>query len=451
MKDTICAISTAPGKGAIILIKVSGDDAIKIVNKIFITKDLENEKTHTIHYGFLKDEKKLLDEVMVSIMKAPKTFTKEDVVEINIHGSMVIANEVITSLIKNGCRMAEPGEFTKRAFLNGRINLPEAEAVMDLIESKTKASKNLALNNVSGKFTKMINELKKDLMRITTNIAVNIDYPEYEDEVEVTNNLLKEGIKNYKEKLKKILKEAETGKIIKEGIDTVILGSPNVGKSSILNSLLGEEKAIVTDVPGTTRDIVEGTINIEGILLNIKDTAGIRKTRDDVEKIGVERSIKSIENAELVLYVINNNEPLNKEEIKRIENLKQKNLIVIINKVDLKRKIKLEEIEKYHPIFISAQKNLGFDELKKEITKMFNLEKIDLKDATYLTNARQVGIIENILEKIKEIEQAIKEKNPVDMIEIDIKEILKLLNEILGETYEDEVINAMFKNFCLGK
>jgi len=451
MKDTICAISTAPGKGAIILIKVSGDDAIKIVNKIFITKDLENEKTHTIHYGFLKDEKKLLDEVMVSIMKAPKTFTKEDVVEINIHGSMVIANEVITSLIKNGCRMAEPGEFTKRAFLNGRINLPEAEAVMDLIESKTKASKNLALNNVSGKFTKMINELKKDLMRITTNIAVNIDYPEYEDEVEVTNNLLKEGIKNYKEKLKKILKEAETGKIIKEGIDTVILGSPNVGKSSILNSLLGEEKAIVTDVPGTTRDIVEGTINIEGILLNIKDTAGIRKTRDDVEKIGVERSIKSIENAELVLYVINNNEPLNKEEIKRIENLKQKNLIVIINKVDLKRKIKLEEIEKYHPIFISAQKNLGFDELKKEITKMFNLEKIDLKDATYLTNARQVGIIENILEKIKEIEQAIKQKNPVDMIEIDIKEILKLLNEILGETYEDEVINAMFKNFCLGK
>ena len=345
MEDTIAAISTSLGIGAISIIRVSGKDSIKIVNKIFKGKNLEEVSSHTINYGYIYENDKLIDEVLVMIMKSPKTFTTEDIVEINCHGGISTTNKILELLLLNGCRLAEKGEFTKRAFLNGRIDLEEAEGVMDLINSKTDKDRELALNQLSGKVSNLIKDLREDLIQILSNINVNIDFPEYDDVEEITIPLMKEKLEKINSKINKILEESKNGKIIKEGIKTSIIGKPNVGKSSLLNALIEENKAIVTDIEGTTRDIVEGTLNINGILLNILDTAGIRKTNNVVEKIGVDKSLELINESDLILYVLNNNEELTEEDYNLFNQIKTKNYIVIINKNDLEKKIDENKIE----------------------------------------------------------------------------------------------------------
>lgn len=454
MNDTICAISTSKGIGAISIVRVSGDEAVEIVNNIFKGKDLTKVESHTIHYGHIidKDGNKI-DEVLVSVMLAPKTFTREDIVEINTHGGLACTNKVLEELLINGCRLAEPGEFTKRAFLNGRIDLTEAEAVMDMINAKTDAQRELAMNQISGKVSDLINELRSDMVEIISNINVNIDYPEYDDVDIITDEILIPKIKKLKERILKILKESKNGKIIKDGIKTSIIGRPNVGKSSLLNALLEEDKAIVTDIAGTTRDIVEGQININGILLNIIDTAGIRETEDKIEALGVEKSIKMMNESELVLFVLNNNEPLT-DDIKRLlEEVKSKNYIIIINKIDLEKKLNLDnlDIDKNNIIYMSLIDNKGIDELKDKIIEIFNLSDIETTDPTYLSTARSISILEKCLNAVYEVEKGLEQNAPIDMIELDIKNIWEQLGTINGTTYEDELLDEMFSRFCLGK
>ena len=449
MNDTIAAISTTLGVGAIAIIRVSGDNSINIVNKIFKGKDLNKVDSNTINYGHIVDNDNIIDEVLVSVMRAPKTFTREDIVEINTHGGIAITNKVLELLLLNGCRLAEPGEFTKRAFLNGRIDLIEAEGVMDLINSKTEKSRKLAINQVNGEVSKLIKELRQQLIEILANIEVNIDYPEYEDIEEMTNSMIMSKTELIETKIKNILNKSENGKIIKEGIKTVIIGSPNVGKSSILNRLLNEDKAIVTDIAGTTRDIVEGTISIDGVVLNIVDTAGIRETNDVVESIGVKKSLDLIDTADLILYVLNNNEILTKEELSVLDKIQDKNHIVIINKIDLTSKIDKSLIKDY--IEISIKNDIGIDNLRNKIKELFNLEQIEKDDFTYLSSARSISLLKKSLTSLESVKEGIKNKMPVDMIEIDLKQIWSTLGEIIGETYTDELIDQLFSQFCLGK
>ena len=449
MNDTITAISTTLGVGAISIIRVSGKDAIKIVNKIFKGNDLEKVKSHTINYGHIVDKDTYIDEVLVSVMKAPKTFTREDVVEINTHGGIAITNKVLELLLLNGCRLAEPGEFTKRAFLNGRIDLIEAEGVMDLINAKTEKSRKIAMNEVNGEVSKLIKELRGKIIEILANIEVNIDYPEYEDIEEMTNKKILDSVFDITLKINNILSKSEDMKIVKEGIKTIIIGSPNVGKSSILNRLLNEDKAIVTDIAGTTRDVVEGSVQIDGIMLNILDTAGIRKTSDVVESIGVKKSLDLIDEADLILYVLNNNENITKEEKEILEKIKNKNHIIIVNKIDLNRKLDLKLLDNY--IEMSIKDDIGVDELKNKIKEMFNLEKIDTSDFTYLSSARSISLLKKCLNSLEDVKKAIKENMPVDMVEIDLKNVWNTLGEIIGETYSDELIDQLFSQFCLGK
>ena len=406
MNDTICAIATSQGVGAIAIIRISGEDSIKIVNKIFKGKDLEKVESHTINYGHITDGDKIIDEVLVSVMKAPKTFTAEDTVEINTHGGISPTNKVLELLLENGCRLAEPGEFTKRAFLNGRIDLLEAEAVMDMINSKTDAQRQMAINQIGGKVSDLINSLRSDMVQIISNINVNIDYPEYDDVDIITNEILIPKITSLKARIEKILKESENGKIIKEGIKTSIVGRPNVGKSSLLNALLEEDKAIVTDIAGTTRDIVEGQITINGILLNMIDTAGIRKTEDKIEAIGVEKSFKMIDDSELVLLMLNNNENLSNDIKEIIEKIKEKHYIAIINKIDLESKLNRDElgIPLDKIVEISVKENKGIDDLKEKIVKMFNIDELETKDPTYLNNSRSISILKRCLKSINDIE-----------------------------------------------
>ena len=451
MNDTICAISTALGIGAISIVRLTGKDAISIANKLFEGNDLNNAKSHTIHYGFIKDNDEIIDEVLVSIMRAPKTFTREDVVEINCHGGIATTNKVLELLLLNGCRQAEPGEFTKRAFLNGRIDLMEAEAVMDLINGKTEEARKIAMTELLGNGSKLISRLREDLVNIISNIEVNIDYPEYNDIYEVTVNDIKNKIIFFKESLSKIINEYENGRILTEGIKTVIVGRPNVGKSSILNKLLDANKAIVTDIPGTTRDIVEGSISFNGILLNIIDTAGIRDTEDIVEKIGVERSISKIEEADLVLVILNNNEELTKDDLDILEKAKEKPNIVVINKNDLESKIDLKKINSHEIIYTNTVTLDGIDSLKEKISKMFKLEEIKQKDYNYITNVRQISKIKECLSMINEVDESIKNEVPLDMIEIDLKKIWNTLGEITGESYTEELLDELFSKFCVGK
>ncbi len=449
MNDTITAISTTLGVGAISIIRVSGNDAIKIVNKIFKGNDLEKVNSHTINYGHIVDKDTYIDEVLVSVMKSPKTFTREDVVEINTHGGIAITNKVLELLLLNGCRLAEPGEFTKRAFLNGRIDLIEAEGVMDLINAKTEKSRKIAMNEVNGEVSKLIKDLRGKIIEILANIEVNIDYPEYEDIEEMTNKKILDSVGDITLKINDILSKSEDMKIVKDGIKTIIIGSPNVGKSSILNRLLNEDKAIVTDIAGTTRDVVEGSVQIDGIMLNILDTAGIRKTSDVVESIGVKKSLDLIDEADLILYVLNNNENITEEEKEILEKIKNKNHIIIVNKIDLNRKIDLKLLDNY--IEMSIKDDIGVDELRNKIKEMFNLEKIDTSDFTYLSSARSISLLKKCLNSLEDVKKAIKENMPVDMVEIDLKNVWNTLGEIIGETYSDELIDQLFSQFCLGK
>lgn len=454
MNDTICAISTSQGVGAIAIIRVSGTESIDITNKIFKGKNLTQVDTHTINYGHIVDKDgNIIDEVLVSLMRAPRTFTAEDTIEINTHGGIAATNKVLELLLLNGCRLAEPGEFTKRAFLNGRIDLLEAEAVMDMINAKTNIQREMAVNQISGKVSSLINDLRDDMVQIISNINVNIDYPEYDDVEEMTNEVLVPKITSLKQRIEKILKESENGKIIRDGIKTSIIGRPNVGKSSLLNALLEEEKAIVTDIAGTTRDIVEGQININGIILNMIDTAGIRSTDDKIEAIGVEKSKKMMKESDLVLFVLNNNEELTEDIEELLNEVKNNNYIVLINKTDLEAKLDLSKlnIPEDKIVRMSIKNNQGIDELKDKIIELFNISQIQTADLTYLNNARSISILKSCLDSIIEVEKGVGNNQPIDMIELDIKDIWEKLGTINGTTYEEELLDEMFSRFCLGK
>jgi len=451
MSDTICAISTALGVGAVSIIRVSGDDAIKIVNSIFKGKDLLKVNSHTINYGHIVSNDEIIDEVLVSVMKAPKTFTKEDVVEINCHGGIASTNKVLELLLLNGCRLAEPGEFTKRAFLNGRIDLMEAEAVMDLINANNENARKLSINQLNGYGSKLIRDLRQELVGLISNIEVNIDYPEYEDIYEVTMNDIKDKIESIKKSLDKIVSEYENGKLISDGIKTIIIGRPNVGKSSLLNRLLQYEKAIVTDIPGTTRDIVEGKILVDGINLNIVDTAGIRDTVDIVEQIGVQKSLNMLNDADLVLLVLNNNEAINELDLDLLDKTKDKTCIVVINKNDLDSKIDNKLLENRDIVYINTLSDEGIIDLKNKIKEIFELEKINNGDYNYITNTRQIAKIKECLNIINDLSNGVNLDIGLDMIEIDLKNIWNILGEIIGESYSEELLDELFSKFCVGK
>ncbi len=450
MNDTIAAISTALGVGAISIIRVSGPESIQIVNKLFIGKDLTKVDTHTIHYGHIVDKEEIIDEVLVSVMLSPKTFTTEDIVEINSHGGISTTNKVLELLLTNGARLAEPGEFTKRAFLNGRIDLIEADGIMNLISAKTDKARKLSINQLNGTVTDNIKKLREKLVSIISNIEVNIDYPEYEDIEILTNEKIYPNLIDLKKELKYTISKSEEGKIINEGINVGIIGRPNVGKSSLLNALLEEEKAIVTDIEGTTRDIVEGSFNLNGIPLNLIDTAGIRETENIVEKIGVEKSKKMINESDLILLMLNNNEYLTKEDIKLISLVENKKCIVLINKIDLDSKIDLSKLPNDY-LKISIKDNIGIDQLKQKIIELFNLGELETEDLTYLSDARSISLLKKSLNYIEESISSIEHQEPIDIVEIHIKNAWESLGEIIGETYKEELIDELFQRFCLGK
>ncbi len=447
MNDTIVAISTALGEGAISIIRISGCDAISIVNPLFKGKNLEKVKSHTINYGHIVYKNEIIDEVLLSIMKKPKTYTKEDVIEINTHGSIAVVNKIMEILLLSGCRLAEPGEFTKRAFLNGRIDLTESEGVKDLINSQTELERKMAVNELSGKVSTLITDLRDKIVALISNIEVNIDYPEYQDIEVVTIDKIKAEVYNMLGQLRKILKLSEDGKVIKDGIKTVILGKPNVGKSSLLNALLEEEKAIVTDIKGTTRDIVEGSIIIGGIKLNLIDTAGVRASSDVVEKIGIEKSISLIDEAELVLLVLDSSEELSSEDKFLLDKTKNKKRIVIMNKNDLENKNLYDE----EVIRISAKENIGIEEIKEKIKELFNIGVFLGKNLTFFTNARQIALLKSAIESLEEAKKGAEENKEIDMIEIDLKLAWERLGDIIGANYTEELIDNLFSKFCLGK
>ena len=449
MEDTIAAISTSLGVGAISIIRVSGSNAISIVNKIFRGCDLTKVASHTIHYGFIVDKEEQIDEVLVSVMLSPKTFTTEDIVEINCHGGIATTNKILELLLENGCRLAEPGEFTKRAFLNGRISLLEAESVSDLIEAKSEKQRSMALSGVSGRTTNLVRELRDKILDVIANIEVNIDYPEYEDAIEITHENLRGKVEDIQKDLELLLKNSKVGKLIKSGIDVALIGRPNVGKSSILNALLNEEKAIVTDISGTTRDIIEAKMTLNGISINLIDTAGIRATNDIVEKIGVDKSKQIIESADLIILVLNNNEELTNEDKELLDQIKEKTHLIFVNKTDLEEKLILEPNE--HIVRGNTKELNGLEELKQKIMELYHLDQIKEKDLTYLSNVRQIDLIKKSLTSMNKLLEDMKKNIPVDMLEIHLRETFDNLGLLIGETYEDELIDKLFKNFCLGK
>ena len=449
MEDTICAISTSMGIGAISIVRVTGPNTIDIVDSIF-DHDLKNASSHTIHYGHIKYNEEIIDEVLVMLMRGPKTYTTEDTIEINCHGGVNTTKKIMEVLLANGCRLAEPGEFTKRAYLNGRINLLEAESVNDLIIAKTDAARTLAINNVDGKLTKQISNLREKIAKILANIEVNIDYPEYTDELEVTKDLMHSYLDEINKELIKLVNGSKNGRIIKNGVNVAIIGKPNVGKSSILNSLLDEEKAIVTNIPGTTRDIVEGSITLNGVAINFIDTAGIRKTEDIVEKIGVDKSKKTAENADIILFVLNNNETISEEEKVLLEKYNNDKLIVFVNKMDLESKLRIPENIK-DIVYGNTIDINGLDKLKERIAEKLNLSNIVNKDMSYLCNLREIDLVNKAYEALKNAQSNLDAGFSVDMIEIDLKSAWDYLGEIMGDSYEGELVDKIFSNFCLGK
>lgn len=452
MEDTIVAISTACGVGAISIIRLSGSKALEVASKIFKGKDLKKVASHTINHGYIIDKNRnIIDEVLVSVMLAPKTYTMEDIVEINTHGGIASTNKVLELCLVNGARLAQPGEFTKRAFLNGRIDLTEAEAIEDVINSSTDKSLILSMNQLTGSLKNLITETRKDIMGLIANIEVNIDYPEYEDAEDITLKRLKEKLLPIKSKLEELLKNSNDAKIIKDGINICMIGRPNVGKSSLLNAFLEEDKAIVTDIAGTTRDIVEGETILNGIKINFLDTAGIRETANVVEKIGVDKSKKIINTADLIILVLNNNEKLTPDDLELLDLVKDKNYIIFVNKNDLPTNIDLP-IGKYtNVVYGNTLTTAGIKELKEMITTIFNLEKINTNDPTYITNARHKALIEVALNYLNSALKNIDNGYSVDMLEIDIRACWDTLGEIIGATYKDELLDELFSNFCLGK
>ncbi|MFA7507311.1 MAG: tRNA uridine-5-carboxymethylaminomethyl(34) synthesis GTPase MnmE [Bacilli bacterium] len=447
--ETICAISTANGTGAISIVRLSGFDAINIVNKIFKGKDLNKVKTHTINYGHIFDKNEMLDEVVVSVFKSPKTYTKEDIVEINCHGGQYVTSKILELVILNGARLAEPGEFTKRAFLNGRIDLTQAESVMDLIDAKTKNTLRMANFGLRGDIKNLISKFRRSILDCILKIEVNIDYPEYESEEQITTEFLLPTIKNNIIDINKIIEKSENSILIKEGITTAIIGKPNVGKSSILNALLREDKAIVTDIAGTTRDIIEGKINVGGVILNLIDTAGIRETSDIVEKIGVEKAKKIINSASLIIIVFDFSTELNENDNLILKLTENKNRIIVINKSDLPKKINLEILGEY--LLLSAFSEKDINILENKIREVTNLKNIDNKEATYVTSIRAMTKLKFARDNLDNALVSVKNKMPIDIISIDLKAAWRALGEIIGEVSSEELLDEMFANFCLGK
>lgn len=451
--DTIAAISTPLGEGAIGIVRLSGTDSFAIAQKIFKGKDLSKVASHTLNYGHIVDPDKdeILDEVMVGAMRSPKTFTREDIIEINTHGGIAVTNEILQLVIHEGARLAEPGEFTKRAFLNGRVDLTQAEAVMDIIRAKTDKAMNIAVKQLDGSLSDLINNTRQEILNTLAQVEVNIDYPEYDDVEEATTEIIRKKTTEFEALLTNLLKTARRGKILREGISTAIIGRPNVGKSSLLNNLLREDKAIVTDIEGTTRDVIEEYVNINGVPLKLVDTAGIRETEDIVEQIGVERSKKALKEADLVLLVLNASEALTDQDRQLLEISQDSNRIILLNKVDLPQQIELDQIPADH-IKISVLKNQNIDQIEDRINALF-FENAGLveQDATYLSNARHISLIEKAVEALQAVNEGLALGMPVDLLQVDLTRTWEILGEITGDAAPDELITQLFSQFCLGK
>ncbi|HBI8821532.1 TPA: tRNA uridine-5-carboxymethylaminomethyl(34) synthesis GTPase MnmE [Staphylococcus aureus] len=456
--DTITSISTPMGEGAIGIVRLSGPQAVEIADKLYKGKHLLNDvPSHTINYGHIIDpeSKEVIEEVMVSVLRAPKTFTREDIIEINCHGGILTINRVLELIMTYGARMAEPGEFTKRAFLNGRIDLSQAEAVMDFIRSKTDRASKVAMNQIEGRLSDLIKKQRQSILEILAQVEVNIDYPEYDDVEDATTEFLLEQSKEIKQEINRLLDTGAQGKIMREGLSTVIVGKPNVGKSSMLNNLIQDNKAIVTEVAGTTRDVLEEYVNVRGVPLRLVDTAGIRETEDIVEKIGVERSRKALSQADLILFVLNNNEALTQEDYTLYEVVKNEDVIVIVNKMDLEQNIDINEVKDMigdTPLIqTSMLKQEGIDELEIQIRDLFFGGEVQNQDMTYVSNSRHISLLKQARQTIQDAIDAAESGVPMDMVQIDLTRTWEILGEIIGETASDELIDQLFSQFCLGK
>ena len=456
--DTITSISTPMGEGAIGIVRLSGNDAIPIVDQLYKGKHrLEDVDSHTINYGHIIDPEtqEVVEEVMVSVLRAPKTFTREDIVEINCHGGILTINRMLELTMTYGARMAEPGEYTKRAFLNGRIDLSQAEAVMDFIRSKTDRASKVAMNQLEGRLSDMIKRQRQSILEILAQVEVNIDYPEYDDAGDATTEYLLEKSKEIQTQLDQLLQTSTQGKIMREGLSTVIVGKPNVGKSSMLNNLIQDNKAIVTEVAGTTRDTLEEYVNVRGVPLRLVDTAGIRDTEDIVERIGVERSRKALSEADLILFVLNYNEPLSEEDRQLYEVIKNEDAIVIVNKMDLEQHLDLDEVREMVGelplIETSMLKQEGIDELEMQIRDLFFGGEVQNQDMTYLSNSRHISLIKQASNAIQDAIDAAEAGVPMDMVQIDLTRTWEILGEVIGESASDELIDQLFNQFCLGK
>ncbi len=455
--DTIAAIATPPGEGAISIVRLSGDDAVMLADQVFKGKDLTKVSSHTINYGHFIDPKtrEIIDEVMVSVLRAPKTFTREDTVEINCHGGIVPTNKILQVLLTNGARLAEPGEFTKRAFLHGRIDLAQAESVMDLIRAKTDRSMKAALNQLDGELSQLIRNLRQEILDVLAQVEVNIDYPEYDDVEEMTSKLLREKALDVCAKIEQLLVTARQGKILREGLATALVGRPNVGKSSLLNHLLHEDKAIVTDIAGTTRDVIEEYVNVLGVPLKLVDTAGIRETDDRVEKIGVERSRQALDRSDLVILLLNASEPLTTEDIELLQLTQDKKRIIVLNKMDLEPKLDLNElyqhVDKAEVLKTSVLKNEGIRELEEHIATLFYGGIENSQTTVLVTNARHIALLEQAKAALEAVLTGLEQELPVDLVQIDMTRAWELLGEITGDSYQDELLDQLFSQFCLGK
>lgn len=455
--DTIAAIATAVANSGIGKIRISGEDSLQILDKIYQSKNKKKNimeaKTHTIHYGFIVDQGMIIDEVLVLIMKAPNSYTKEDIVEIDCHGGILVVQKILEVIIKNGARLAEPGEFTKRAFLNGRIDLSQAEAVIDLINAKNEYARQSSVNQLKGSVSQKIKKIRKEIIHEVAFIESALDDPEHIQIDGYGENLLIK-IENLISDLEILLQSSKNGKIIKEGIKTVIIGKPNAGKSSLLNVLLGEERAIVTNIAGTTRDSLEESININGIHLNIVDTAGIRDTDDLVEQIGVNKAKKHLLNADLIIYVVDATTDLDQNDYKIIDMIQDKNAIILLNKSDLNMLITEDELKKIVDktiITISTKERFGIDVLENEIKDMFYKGNISFNDQIYITNARHEAAIRDAYHSLSLVKRSILDMMPEDFYSIDLMNAYESLGNIIGESLGEDLVNEIFSEFCMGK